>query len=128
MPRRAPPIGAWIPALAPLALSLADVEQFALTDLASRRALLLIVEHRPLLDAFADTLLDQEVLLREDIERIVAREAPPLEDFVEPPVPRSPAAPRFRRSPRLRPRGAGPAARRFEPLPPARSDRDPDPE
>jgi hypothetical protein len=30
MPRRAPPIGAWIPALAPLALSLADVEQFAL--------------------------------------------------------------------------------------------------
>jgi methylmalonyl-CoA/ethylmalonyl-CoA epimerase len=87
MPRRAPPIGAWISALAPLALSLADVEQFALTDLASRRALLLIVEHRPLLDAFADTLLDQEVLLREDIERIVAREARPLEDVVEPPVP-----------------------------------------
>jgi cell division protease FtsH len=50
---------------------LVDDEQQHLTDLAWRRALGLIVEHRRLLDALAATLLDQEVLERDDIERIV---------------------------------------------------------
>ena len=107
-----------MPGLAPLALSLADVEQFALTDLASRRALLLIVEHRP--------LLDQEVLLREDIERIVAREARTLEDFVEPPAPEVASGGTLPPVATPAPEGAVPAARRFEPLPPARSDLDPE--
>ena len=68
------------------------------------------------------------MLLREDIERIVAREAPPLEDFVEPPVPEVDSGGTLPPVATPAPEGAGPAARRFEPLPPARSDRDPDPE
>ena len=51
---------------------LVDDEQQHLTDMAWRRALELILTHRPLLDALATTLLEQEVLLRADIERIVA--------------------------------------------------------
>ena len=50
-----------------------DEEQQHLTDLAYRRAQALILEHRELLDAFASTLLEREVLERKDIERIVAR-------------------------------------------------------
>jgi cell division protease FtsH len=50
-----------------------DDEQQHLTDLAYRRAQALILEHRELLDAFAGTLLDREVLERKDIERIMAR-------------------------------------------------------
>ena len=50
-----------------------DEEQQHLTDLAYRRAQALILEHRELLDAFAATLLDREVLERKDIERIMAR-------------------------------------------------------
>jgi cell division protease FtsH len=56
-----------------------DEEQQYIADLAHRRALRLVAENRPLLEAFAFTLLDQEVLEREDIERLVAehrREAP----------------------------------------------------
>ena len=53
---------------------LVDDEQKLLTDLAWRHALAVIVEHRPLLDALASTLLEQEVLLRGDIERIVGEE------------------------------------------------------
>jgi cell division protease FtsH len=53
---------------------LVDDEQKHLTDLAWRHALAVIVEHRPLLDALASTLLEQEVLLRTDIERIVSEE------------------------------------------------------
>ena len=53
---------------------LVDDEQKHLTDLAWRHALAVIVEHRPLLDALASTLLEQEVLLRGDIERIVGEE------------------------------------------------------
>jgi hypothetical protein len=49
-----------------------DDEQQHLTDLAYRRAQALVLEHRELLDAFAATLLDKEVLERGDIERIVA--------------------------------------------------------
>jgi cell division protease FtsH len=49
-----------------------DEEQQEIADLAHRRALQLISEHRELLDALALTLLDQEVLEREDIDRLVA--------------------------------------------------------
>jgi len=51
---------------------LVDEEQQYLTDLAHRRALKIVQDHRSLLDALARTLLDHEVLEREDIERIVA--------------------------------------------------------
>ena len=50
-----------------------DEEQQHMTDLAYRRAQAMILEHRPLLDAFAEHLLEKEVLDRNDIERIVAR-------------------------------------------------------
>jgi cell division protease FtsH len=49
-----------------------DEEQQYLTDLAHRRAMRIVDEHRPLLDALATTLLENEVLEREDIERLVA--------------------------------------------------------
>jgi cell division protease FtsH len=49
-----------------------DEEQQYLTDLADRRAATLVVENRTLLEAFAFTLLENEVLEREDIERLVA--------------------------------------------------------
>jgi cell division protease FtsH len=49
-----------------------DDEQQYLTDLAHRRALKLVSENRPLLEAFASTLLENEVLERDDIDRIVA--------------------------------------------------------
>ena len=50
-----------------------DEEQQHLTDLAYRRAQAMVLEHRELLDSFAGTLLDREVLERKDIERIMAR-------------------------------------------------------
>ncbi len=49
-----------------------DEEQQYLTDLAHRRAMKLVAENRTLLEAFAFTLLENEVLEREDIQRIVA--------------------------------------------------------
>jgi cell division protease FtsH len=48
-----------------------DEEQQYLTDLAHRRAMKLVAENRTLLEAFAFTLLENEVMEREDIERIV---------------------------------------------------------
>ena len=51
---------------------LIDEEQQYIADHAHRRALRLVSEHRPLLEAFARTLLESEVLEREDIERLVA--------------------------------------------------------
>src|SRR4029453_10572309 len=48
-----------------------DEEQQYLTDLAHRRALKMVSENRPLLDSLAHTLLENEVLEREDIERLV---------------------------------------------------------
>jgi cell division protease FtsH len=48
-----------------------DEEQQYLTDLAHRRAMKLVAENRTLLEAFAFTLLENEVLEREDIDRIV---------------------------------------------------------
>jgi cell division protease FtsH len=50
-----------------------DEEQQYLTDLAYRRANKLVLEHRTLLEAFAYTLLENEVLEREDIDALVAR-------------------------------------------------------
>ncbi len=50
-----------------------DEEQQYLTDLAHRRALRVVGENRTLLEAFAFTLLENEVLEREDIDRIMAR-------------------------------------------------------
>ena len=49
-----------------------DEEQQYLTDLAHRRALKLVNENRPLLEALAHTLLENEVLEREDIDRLMA--------------------------------------------------------
>ena len=49
-----------------------DEEMQYLTDLAHRRALKLVAENRTLLEAFASTLLDKEVLERSEIESIVA--------------------------------------------------------
>jgi cell division protease FtsH len=49
-----------------------DAEQQFIADQAHRRAQAMVKTHRALLDAFANTLLEQEVLEREDIERIVA--------------------------------------------------------
>jgi cell division protease FtsH len=50
---------------------LIDDEQQHLTDLAFRKAHALLEEHRPILDELAATLLEQESLERQDIERIV---------------------------------------------------------
>ena len=49
-----------------------DEEMQYLTDLAHRRALKLVAENRTLLEAFASTLLDKEVLERTEIQSIVA--------------------------------------------------------
>ena len=49
-----------------------DEEQQYLTDLAHRRAMKLVAENRTLLEAFAFTLLENEVLEREDITRLVS--------------------------------------------------------
>ena len=51
---------------------LMDEEQQYLTDLAHRRARQLVAENRTLLEALAFTLLENEVLERDDIERLVA--------------------------------------------------------
>ena len=48
-----------------------DEEQQEITDLAWRRALALVIEHRPLLESLARTLLEREVLERSDIEMVV---------------------------------------------------------
>jgi cell division protease FtsH len=58
-----------------------DEEQQYLTDLAHRRAMKLVAENRTLLEAFAFTLLENEVLEREDIERLVGayQGQPPVE-------------------------------------------------
>jgi cell division protease FtsH len=49
-----------------------DEEQQYLTDLAHRRAMTIVGDNRELLEALAHTLLENEVLEREDIERLVA--------------------------------------------------------
>jgi cell division protease FtsH len=52
-----------------------DEEQQHMADLAHRRAVALVEEHRTLLESFAFTLLDREVLERDDIEAMVERYA-----------------------------------------------------
>jgi cell division protease FtsH len=49
-----------------------DEEQQYLTDLAHRRATQMIQEHRRLLEEFASTLLEHEVLERDDIDELMA--------------------------------------------------------
>ena len=49
-----------------------DEEQQYLTDLAHRRALKMVNENQPLLQSLAHTLLENEVLEREDIDRLMA--------------------------------------------------------
>jgi ATP-dependent Zn protease len=49
-----------------------DEEQQYITDLAHRRAGKLLSENRTLLEGFAFTLLDKEVLEREDIDSLMA--------------------------------------------------------
>jgi cell division protease FtsH len=49
-----------------------DEEQQYLTDLAHRRAMKIVGDNRELLEALAQTLLENEVLEREDITRLVA--------------------------------------------------------
>ena len=49
-----------------------DEEQQYLTDLAHRRAMKLVLDHRTLLEALANMLLENEVLEREDIDGLVA--------------------------------------------------------
>jgi cell division protease FtsH len=51
---------------------LVDEEQQFIADQAHRRALEMVSAHRALLDSFASTLLEREVLERSDIDRIVA--------------------------------------------------------
>ena len=50
-----------------------DEEQQYITDLAHRRAIKLLSENRTLLEGFAYTLLDKEVLEREDIDHLMDR-------------------------------------------------------
>jgi cell division protease FtsH len=59
---------------------LVDDEQADITDVAYRHAHRLITENREILDEFARTLLEQEKLEREDIERIMGMKdvAPPM--------------------------------------------------
>jgi cell division protease FtsH len=82
---------------------LVDEEQQHITDLAHRRAQSLVVEHRPLLDELAAGLLENEVLERADIDRVlgdgfdVPRERESPGDSAEPAAGGAPA-----------PAGAGP--------------------
>jgi ATP-dependent Zn protease len=66
-----------------------DEEQQYMTDLAHRRALRILSEQRTLLEALAASLLEHEVLERDEIERLVAlhagaHEGRPLERREEP--------------------------------------------
>jgi cell division protease FtsH len=84
-----------------------DEEQQYLTDLAHRRALKMVNENRPLLDALAHTLLENEVLERDDIERLVSdyrggggdgsngKPAPKVVPVAEPGAPRVAASERL---------------------------------
>jgi ATP-dependent Zn protease len=53
-----------------------DEEQQYITDLAHRRATRLVAENRGLLEALALTLLENEMLERDDIERLVNAHGP----------------------------------------------------
>ncbi len=87
-----------------------DEEQQFIADHAHRRALKLVSEHRSLLEAFARTLLESEVLDRTDIERLVAEH-----EGVQPPRLRLEAAERRRYGQAAHRRGRGHRPR--DPLP-----------
>jgi cell division protease FtsH len=80
-----------------------DEEQQYLTDLAHRRALKMVSENRPLLETLARTLLENEVLERDDIERIVGdyRRGGGDSDGPSPIVPVEPGAARVAAAERL---------------------------
>jgi cell division protease FtsH len=78
-----------------------DEEQQYLTDLAHRRALKLVAENRTLLEAFAFTLLENEVLERDDIERLVGAYRGESAGTPAPGRQREPGAPRVAASERL---------------------------
>jgi cell division protease FtsH len=63
-----------------------DEEQQFITDQAHRRALALLGENRSLLDAIAASLLEREVLEREDLDRLVTkyRDAVPAPERLRP--------------------------------------------
>jgi cell division protease FtsH len=63
---------------------LVDDEQADITDVAYRYAHRLITEHRDKLETFARTLLAQEVLERDDIERIMGQQRVAPLEHVEP--------------------------------------------
>ena len=65
---------------------LIDEEQQFITDQAHRRAVKLVSEHSALLEAFAATLLENEVLERADIDLLMAehQDAPPRRRRLEP--------------------------------------------
>jgi cell division protease FtsH len=63
---------------------LVDEEQADLTDVAYRHAQHLIVSNRDLLESLANALLEQEVLDRDDIDRIVGKRIAVLEHDAEP--------------------------------------------
>jgi cell division protease FtsH len=80
-----------------------DEEQQFIADQAHRRALAIVAANRTLLEAFAFTLLENEVLEREDIERLVSKylsETPepvelPVEEYTGAEPPRIAASKRF---------------------------------
>jgi cell division protease FtsH len=81
-----------------------DEEQQYLTDLAHRRALKMVSENRPLLEELARTLLENEVLERDDISRIVSeyhRGSSNGAAKPTPPVPVEPGAARVAAAERL---------------------------
>ena len=64
---------------------LIDEEQQFIADQAHRRALKLVSSHRELLEAFAGTLLENEVLERADIDRLMSKhDEPPPQPRLEP--------------------------------------------
>jgi len=84
-----------------------DEEQQFIADHAHRRALQLVSAHRPLLEDFARTLLSNEVLERDDIERIVAEHEgeQPQRRRLEPLNGGSPVKPRLAAAEGIEPQG-----------------------
>jgi len=80
---------------------LIDEEQQHITELAYRRALAMVTENRDLLEELAVTLLEQETLERDDIERIVGGRGKRELELEVPSVEREPASAGLAASERL---------------------------